>query len=338
MKTKNALWIISLVIGAIVFLNSCENEDLVELPTLTTLSISEITKNSATGGGEVTEDGGLKVTARGIAYSTSDNPKTSDRTVAAGSGIGSFIAEMSGLNPNADYYVRAYAINSEGTAYGQQVGFTTQDETEGIFTDPRDDQKYKWVKIGNQIWMAENLRATKYNDGTEIPNVIEDEKWRALTTAAYCWYANDIEYKSIYGALYNWFTVDTGILCPEGWHVPSDDDWEILTDYLGESAGGKLKETGTEHWNEPNTGATNEVGFSALPGGWRNPGWGQVGNPTRGGNFDAIGDYGHWYASDEYNDTWVNRRYIVHNSAFIYKWDPYPKTSGFSVRCIRDTE
>jgi len=135
-----------------------------------------------------------------------------------------------------------------------------------------EENVYHTVKIGDQCWLKENLRSTKYNDGTSITIVTDGTTWASLTTPAYCWYNNDYAtYGSVYGALYNWYTVDTEKLCPIGWHVPSDTEWIQLTDYLGGEnvAGGKLKEAGTEHW-PVNIGGTNESGFTALPGRYRN--------------------------------------------------------------------
>ena len=131
---------------------------------------------------------------------------------------------------------------------------------------------YPAVIIGTQVWMAENLKTTKYNDGMAIPLVSDNNAWEALKTPGYCWYNNDAAAnKNRFGALYNWYTVNTKKLCPAGWHVPNDKEWTTLRTYLGgeEIAGGKLKETGTTHWTSPNTDATNQTGFTALPGGGR---------------------------------------------------------------------
>ena len=131
---------------------------------------------------------------------------------------------------------------------------------------------YKTIAIGKQVWMTENLKTTKFNDGTSIPMVTENEAWIKLTTPAYSWYNNDsTANKNTYGALYNWYTVKTNKLCPAGWHVPTDAEWVALITYLEgfTVAGGKMKEKGIEHWKSPNEGATNETGFTALPGGYR---------------------------------------------------------------------
>ncbi|MBA7577613.1 hypothetical protein ES708_19466 [subsurface metagenome] len=175
--------------------------------------------------------------------------------------------------------------------------------------------------------MAKNLKTTKYNDGTAIPLVTNSTEWSNLITAGYCWYNNDeAGYKNTYGALYNWHTVNTGKLCPTGWHAPTDSEWTTLTDYLGGTsvAGRRLKEAGTTHWYSPNTGATNESRFTALPGGYR----------SRSGTFDDIGYYGHWWSSSEYTAR-AYYRYLSYNSAAIISYY-YSMRFGMSVRCVRD--
>ncbi len=187
---------------------------------------------------------------------------------------------------------------------------------------------YRTVKIGNQVWMAENLKTTKYNDGTAIPLVTDNAAWEALTTHGYCWYDNSaFAYLGPYGALYNWYTVKTGKLCPAGWHVPSDEEWTTLTTFLGgeEFNGGKMKEAGTAHWASPNTGATNETGFSALPGGFRHS----------DGGFRAIGYGGFWWSSTEYSSTHALRRYLNYENPHVHRFVD-KKDYGLSVRCVRD--
>lgn len=201
------------------------------------------------------------------------------------------------------------------------------DDASGAITD-KDGNVYTSVIIGTQEWMAENLKTTKYNDGTDIPLVTDDYEWGDLTTDAYCWYNNDAAtYKTPYGALYNWYAVNTGKLCPTGWHIPTDEEWTELTDYLGGTsvAGGKLKESGTTHWNSPNTGATNETGFTALPSGYRN----------YGGTYDDIVNYGYWWSSQEFSTTEAYYRDMSYNDISIYRGNDY-KLYGFSVRCLRD--
>ena len=196
----------------------------------------------------------------------------------------------------------------------------------GSMTDI-DGNTYKTVTIGTQTWMAENLKVTKYNDGIAIPNVTDNTAWRELTTGALCDYGNTPSNSETYGKLYNWHAVNTGKLCPTGWHVPSDAEWTELTDYLGGTsvAGGKLKETGTTHWNTPNTGATNETGFTALPGGQRDD----------LGAFFNIGDAGNWWSATEFGATGAWYRVVGSSGSPVYRFY-LNKEVGFSMRCVRD--
>lgn len=198
-----------------------------------------------------------------------------------------------------------------------------------------DGNNYPLVQIGSQLWMAENLKTTSYNDDTPIPNVTDGVKWAGLVTPAYCWYNNNVSNKDIYGALYNWYVVKTGRLCPEGWHVPTDNEWHEMILYLDPNAvmdleesciaGGKLKEEGTAHWITPNQGATDDYGFKALPAGVRRYD-GLFSGPTGNGN---------WRTSSEYDDTQVWYRYIFYHSASIYR-KPTNMQAGYSVRCVSD--
>jgi uncharacterized protein (TIGR02145 family) len=203
---------------------------------------------------------------------------------------------------------------------------TSYDHT--IISD-KDGNIYNTINIGNQVWMKENLRATKLNDGTNILLETDNATWISLTNPAYCWYNNDeSSNKNIYGALYNWFTVETGKLCPAGWRVPSYDDWFTLIYLLGgESiAGGKLKETGTTHWTSPNAGATDEYGFTALPSGDR------IGAD---GGFFNLGGYAVYWSSDQSSTTQsIDQVLVFDDSNFRIGYDN--KTAGFSVRCVRD--
>jgi uncharacterized protein (TIGR02145 family) len=195
-------------------------------------------------------------------------------------------------------------------------------------------QPIKEVKIGNQVWMAENLKTTRLNDGTPIPKVTNNSEWNSLLYIGYCFYDNDeATYKATYGALYNWNTVNTGKLCPTGWHVPSDTEWTTLINFLGGDsiAGYKLKDTGTVHWNSPNTGATNVSGFTALPGGYR----------YFDGTFHDIGTNGFWWSS-----TWSSTfnediyRAMSFRDGAVYVVNEYSGLPsirvGLSVRCIKD--
>jgi uncharacterized protein (TIGR02145 family) len=191
-----------------------------------------------------------------------------------------------------------------------------------------DGNIYLTVNIGKQVWIAENLNTTKLNDGKPIQLVTDDKKWRELKTPAYCLYNNDIKNKEIYGALYNWYTVNTGKLCPKGWHVPTDQEWDALVDFLGgaRTAGDKLKEAGVDHWQNILIVATNDYDFTALPGGMR----------YFAGDFPIFGDsYAIWWTSTELSTSQARNRGLHDSSSAVFNGSDN-KGSGFSVRCIMD--
>lgn len=190
-----------------------------------------------------------------------------------------------------------------------------------------DGNVYHTVAIGTQVWMVENLKTTKYRDGTAIPNVTENMAWRDLTTGAYCNFKNDTSKVNAYGCLYNWYAVSNTLkIAPAGWHVPTIAEWNTLVKYLSgkDHAGSKLKETGTTHWLGPNDDATNSSGFSALPGGYRY---------LDGSHY--IGSYGYWWSSTEFSATnaWNMNMYYDKGIAGNFN---YRKNYGFSVRCLKD--
>jgi uncharacterized protein (TIGR02145 family) len=313
------------------------------IPIITTTTVTSFTSTTATVGGNVSADGGATVTERGMYWGTSQNPETTGTKLQIGSGTGLFTTNLSGLTQSTPYYVKAYAINSQGTAYGTQVSFTTPPSggQTGTVTD-FDGNVYNTVTIGSQVWMAENLKTTKYSDGSNIPFVNTKASWGGLPTTnkAFCWYNDNISNRDIYGALYTWAgamnggtgssTNPSGVqgVCPTGWHLPSDAEWtELETKLAGSSlSGGKLKETGTAHWATPNTGATNESGFTGLPGGYRG---GYV------ADFHSITLNGFWWSSTPYTSEKAYIRGLSYNNILSERSNP-DKKGGFSVRCIKD--
>jgi len=315
----------------------------IRLPTLTTSEVSSTCTTSAISGGSITSDGGGSISIRGVCWNTSGNPNINDDDRSYdGHTVGDFSSTMMNLKRGTKYYVRAYATNEAGTAYGNQLSFTTAAEVSPIVFNPDlsyetitdiEGNIYKTIQIGTQTWMAENLKTTKLNDGTAIPLVTDNINWLNRSTPGYCWYDNDVYYKSYYGALYNWYPVSTGKLCPTGWHVPSDLEWTILCNYLENTnvAGGKLKETGTLHWLYPNTGATNESGFTALPGGWR----------YSNGVFRGIYWMGIWWSSTEFNTGSTNNPVASYFRGMHYDSNDASgsgdsKVTGYSIRCLKD--
>lgn len=195
-----------------------------------------------------------------------------------------------------------------------------------------DGNVYKIVKIGDQWWMAENLKVTHFRNGDEIPNREDDDEWDS-GSLAYCNYNNDIANGERYGHLYNWFVVnDSRKIAPEGWHVATDEEWQKLIEFLGGDtmAGGKMKSIGTIDdaglWKSPNNGATNESGFSAVPGGYR----------YNHGDFDGIGSTPYFWSSTESNGGNAWHRYLYNGNASIYRDDVGWKQAGYSVRCVKD--
>jgi len=302
--------------------------------TLVTTDASSITHNSATSGGNITNDGGTPIIERGVCWNNSNNPTLSNEHTLDGSGSSSFTSSLTKLIQNTTYYVRAYATNIVGTAYGNEVSFTTDISGE-IITD-YDGNTYTTIQIGNQVWMAENLKTTHYSDGIAIQLVDENSAWIPLSNVdkAYRFCNGDT-----YGALYTWAatmngesrsnTNPSGVqgVCPDGWHVPSSAEWTELIDYLGgtDIAGGKLKETGTTHWVSPNTGATNVSGFTALPAGWY----------SYYGACNDIGKFAMFWSSagDSSGSAWY--RALNNGNSHISSGGTDDAT-GFSVRCVKD--
>jgi uncharacterized protein (TIGR02145 family) len=203
-----------------------------------------------------------------------------------------------------------------------------QNEPDSMSVTDIDGNVYQTIKIGDQWWMAENLKVTHFRNGEPLPYVAAITEWIDLSTPAQCFYFNDSTYLARYGRLYNWYAVeDSRNLAPQGWHIPSLDEWQTLTDDLGglEVAGGKLKTTGTTQWLPPNTGSTNESGFSAKPGGCRD--W--------TGHWTNVRHYAYFWSLTEADTTNAWHLYLCYyyESAVIERYD---QRTGFSIRCVRD--
>ena len=319
-----------------------------QIPTVTTTAVTDITHASATCGGNVTSDGGTNITARGVCWSTSPNPTISSSHTTNGNGTGSFTSILTELSDNTIYYVRAYATNSVGTAYGNEVSFTARDGQPcpgtPTITDI-DGNTYNTVQIGQQCWMKENLRTTQYADGTPIAQ----NNWAYPDSVA--------SNQSTYGLLYNWATVmrnspsssanPSGVqgICPTGWHVPSDAEWKQLemevgmsqhdadsTGYRGDIAAKLSGNTGwmnSSQQNSPgNTSAVehNSSGFSALPAGaYQSSGTGYY-------NMYASAIF--WTAT-QVNNSRAWRRWLMYCYEGVLRID-YGKDSCQSVRCVKD--
>jgi uncharacterized protein (TIGR02145 family) len=195
-----------------------------------------------------------------------------------------------------------------------------------------DGNTYKTVTIGTQTWMAENLKTSKYSDRTAIPNVKDDSEWSNLTKGAWAYYSNDPTNNAKYGKLYNWYSISpitngNKNICPSGWHIPNDNEWTVLADYLGGSniSGDKLKEVGTTSWNNLNEYSTNTSLFTGLPGGRR----------YDLGDYYNIGNEAYWWSSSEDETDYAWSHGLDDDPGNTYKSD-YNKKNGFSIRCIKD--
>ena len=313
------------------------------LPILKTKMVSSITGNTAACGGIIITDGGASLTAMGVCWSTSQDPTTADNITTDNTSGNSFISSLSGLTANTTYYVRAYATNSIGTAYGSNMAFSAIPP--GQVTDI-DGNTYNTITIGTQVWMAENLKTTKYDNGDEIGTTVDPALNIAdETTPKYQWaYDGEESNVDIYGRLYTWWAaVDNRNICPTDWHVPTDEEWmqlesalgmsedelEVLHEIRGTDEGGKMKSTGTTYWESPNKGATNESGFSALPGG----------NKVASGHFKDIESITWFWCSsenDEDNPPTGFFRALSFEEGGIGRCSQY-KCQGFSIRCVKDS-
>ncbi|OFY40990.1 MAG: hypothetical protein A2X18_02800 [Bacteroidetes bacterium GWF2_40_14] len=310
--------------------NQLSATTLAVAPTITTLTVSPTTETSATGGGNITSDGGSPVTSRGICWSTNQTPTILNNRILNGTGTGSFTSVLTGLTTNTVYYVRSFATNAIGTSYGSEASVVLYLNVPGPNVTDVDGNLYHSVKIGAQIWTVENLKTTKYRNGeligTTTPSTLNIS---VENTPKYQWaYAGNESNVATFGRLYTWYAAtDSRSICPSGWHLPTDIEWTILTTYLGgESvAGGKLKEIGTTHWLSPNTGATNTSGFTALPDGFR----------YYEGSFNYFELYGNWWCSTEASSGSAFRRDIYYDRSNVGRtYDR--KSDGYSVRCIKD--
>jgi uncharacterized protein (TIGR02145 family) len=326
------LYMKKVAICFLVLFAGCDKDetDPVKIPVLTTTAVTEISINSAKSGGKITLDGGSTITTAGICWSTEPVPTINNSKSTDALNSGEFVSSLTGLNPGVTYYVRAYATNGAGTGYGNEVSFTTFEETFPV--SDFDGNIYNTVRIGNQVWMAENLKSVNYADGKPISGVYA--------------YNDDDAKVSVYGRLYTWDAVMNGAAsnnnvpsgvqgaCPNGYHVPSIAEWNVMLSELGgESvAGGKLKATGTVengngYWFAPNAGATNSSGFSALPGGWR----------EEDDSYQVLGYTGFWWSSTRDISSYSDILILGNEQSYsvVVGWGSDP-SEAFSLRCVKN--
>jgi len=315
-----------LLIFLVVACPNKEEDGLV--PTLTTSDVIAVTSTAAISGGNITNDGDNAITARGLCWSTTQDPELSDANSQSGNGMGSFSGNIKGLAGNTTYYVKAYATNSNGTGYGNERSFTTSPTITDV-----DGIVYSTVVIGTQTWMAENLKTTSYRNGDPITHLPDTEEWGNATTGAYCFCDNETGKEAIYGKFYNWYALeDSRKIAPEGWHVPTDEEWTTLIEYLGgmDVAGEKMRETGTEHWLKEYDGikydgGSNTSGFTALGAGHRKYNFESYDYLLWGGFF--------WCNTEKDADAAFYVYLDMENIIYRAYW---AKTMGLSIRCVKD--
>ncbi len=322
MKNQSKIYKIIFSIFLLSIFISCDKGN--DVPSITITGVTNITGTTATIGVNITSDGGAYITARGICWGLNPNPTIEGSYSTAGNGTGTFSATISNLMTQRTYYVRAWAMNREGIGYSPQVTFETM-------LGDYDGNVYHTVTIGTQVWMVENLRTLHYTNGDPIPLVASGSVWINGIEGGCCVYDNDDANSGTYGLLYNAYTIfdsNSRSIAPSGWHVATNADYETLETYLGgtATAGGKMKESGTTHWNSPNAGADNTSGFTALPGGFR-------GEPD--GIFSGLGDKAYFWTSTAQSADSVYCRILDTNSAKSTVASA-PKFVGMSVRCVKN--
>jgi uncharacterized protein (TIGR02145 family) len=295
-----------------------------DFPAVTTKEIMNSGTFIITSGGDIVETGGGLVSHVGVCWSTNHSPTISDPKTDDNLISSTFYSNPYGLQPGTTYYIRAYAINIVGAGYGDERTIVMP---EASVYDP-DGNPYSSIAIGTQEWTVENLRTTRYANGESIIYISNQTDWYNTTTGAWTYHEFDSQFEIPYGKLYNWVAAaDTRNICPDGWHVPGDDEWNILIEFLGgaDVAGGKLKESGIAHWISTNSESTNSSGFTALPAG---------GTSGIYGSF-PVNAVARFWSSTSSSDEDASC-YALSDHDFQITQGVFSKIYGFSVRCIKD--
>ncbi len=340
MKKYTTLFLIQFCIS-IIFFGACSKIDIqeIELPVVKTIEITNMMYNQVTVNCSIISNGGNNIIEQGVCWSLHPAPTTSDYFEK--NKIGStkdFSIDLANLQSNVKYYVRSYAVNSKGLTYGEEFSFTLWLNVPDKSVTDIDNNNYTTIRIGDQIWMQENLKVTHYRNGDAIPNITlqNDLEWLQTAAGAYCSYNDDRAMVDIYGYLYNGFAVtDKKGLCPNGWHIATKQELLTLINYLGgyDTAGNLLKAS-SDYWNDLNPITYNLSGFTALPGGMR-----LHGAPNKSYTaYWGINEQAYFATSDEYinNDIYHMWYANVTNLNWARVSDNTIKTCGQSVRCVKD--
>jgi len=317
----------TLLIICIAFFSCKKESKPVTNPVVTTYAPEFVASTVITVGFKVESDGGSKITDCGLYIGDAPSPETLGSKVQIASDTGSFYLYLSGLDASTQYYMKAYAINAKGTGLGDQVTFTTPPKITDF-----ENNNYETVSIGTQSWITSNLKTVHYQNGDPIISTVPvtfDISGESNPKYQWSYNGDDVTNYTIYGKLYTYYTVtDSRKICPSGWHVPTDNDWVTLENYLGgaNSAASFLKESGNNHWVAPyNTDAYNVTLFTALPGGTR----------SATGTFSFLYNYGYFWSTTEADasTSWVRSMYVQSSQL---KRENISKKNAASVRCIKD--
>lgn len=345
MKIKSYLPAIhvEILLVSLICFGGCDNDSTSLVPEINTSKLKRVKQTSAVSGGSVTDDGGEPISARGVVWSKTSKPTIleNEGITLDGVGTGEFVSSITNLSPSTSYFLRAYATNSKGTSYGNEISLLTSGGVVGTGVTDIDGNEYSTVIIGETEWMAENLRTTTYRNGVPIPIITENLEWANLTTGACCRYFNDGSLSYDHGNLYNWYAVSSGNLCPVGWRVPTDEDWKVLegtvdsqyevddpvwsiNGFRGYDAGQNIK--ATYGWRYDINGGTDIFGLSCTPSGGRG---------GYSGGFGSMGNCGYWWTSTPFDNSNAWARGLYYMSVSVSRYSDIKK-SAYSVRCIKE--
>ncbi len=344
MKLLNSSLFVCFTILFLIVFSSCKEEPIVEKPETSSLTILSVEKISVAFSFSLINNNGGNITEIGICWDTLDYPKISKNKLELNTEELEFSKILNNLSPDTEYYIRSYAINSAGVGYSETSNFKTYTlYYEGTIQDVENNE-YEIISVGEQIWVSENLKTTKLNDNTPIQQISDNTAWGETNNAACCWYFNNqTENIDVYGALYNYSAIETGKLCPQGYHVPTVQEWENLKNYLithgynfdGSSSGNKFAKSlaskegwaysGAEGCIGNNPDSNNSSGFNVYPSGIRN----------NSGDFLSRTYVASFWTSTIIDQDNANSIDLFNSNASVYI-NENPKLDGFSVRCIKD--
>jgi uncharacterized protein (TIGR02145 family) len=340
MKNFSKQFLLIQVLVLLIIFSACK-KDKSYTPVIATISAVNITSSTATSGGSIIDNGGTNIISSGVCWSTSPTPTVNDDKSTDGGTIGKFFSSVTGLSAATTYHLRSYVSNADGTFYGDEIIFITSEMNSEIIDI--DGNIYGTITLGSQVWMKENLRSTRYANGDIIGTTVPSTLTLTDQLPKYQWAYNGVENQAIrYGRLYTWAAAtDSRKLCPVGWHLPSDSEWTILTGYLSQNGYGfggkgdqiaKAMAAKTDWANYSYEGcpgselsSNNSSGFDGLPGGWR-----------ENSRFYGQGIWCLWWSSTAVDDWNAWPRVIVNAQNTILRDPWWYKSTGLSVRCLKD--